>query len=53
MNVAVTRAKRHLAIIGDARTVRSDQFLRSLVEYMGKTGVVKSALEYEGKRFHL
>jgi len=33
MNVAVTRARRYVAVICDTDTVRSDKFLRELVEY--------------------
>lgn len=33
MNVAVTRAKKFVGLIGDEETVSSDPFLKHLVEY--------------------
>jgi len=41
--VAVTRARRHLAVICDSNTVSSDPFLGSLLDYMGEVGQVWSA----------
>ena len=46
MNVAVTRARRHCAIVCDSDTVSCDPFLRGLVEYATTNGVVCSAAEY-------
>ena len=46
INVAITRARRHLAIVGDSETVSHDDFLKSLVEYMNSQGEVRSAHEY-------
>lgn len=46
MNVAVTRARRHVCLIGDSLTVKKDLFLARLVEYFSARGVVKSAFEY-------
>jgi superfamily I DNA and/or RNA helicase len=34
MNVAVTRGKRHVTIIGDDQTIKGDAFLRRLVEHV-------------------
>jgi ATP-dependent RNA/DNA helicase IGHMBP2 len=34
MNVAITRARRHLAIIGDSETISAHPFLKRLVAYM-------------------
>ena len=34
MNVAVTRGKRHVTIIGDDKTIMGDAFLRRLVEHI-------------------
>ena len=45
MNVAVTRAKRFVALIGDGDTVSSDAFLAGLVEYFREHGEVRPALE--------
>lgn len=46
MNVAITRARRHLAVVTDSETVNHDDFLESLVEYMSSEGEVRSAHEY-------
>ena len=46
MNVAVTRARRHVCLIGDSLTVKRDAFLGRLVEYFTSHGLVKSAFEY-------
>lgn len=46
MNVAVTRAKRHVALICDSDTVSSDPHLKSLVDYANEKAEVRSALEY-------
>ena len=47
MNVAVTRARRHVCVIGDSRTVSRDKFLGRLVKYLQENGLVKSAFEYD------
>ena len=49
MNVAVTRARRHLTIVGDSSTVCHDPFLRSLVEYINAHGEVWSAEQYRSQ----
>lgn len=46
MNVAVTRARRHVAIIGDSATVGRDGFLRRLIEYGEANGEYRSAWEF-------
>jgi len=46
LNVAMTRAKIHLAIIGDSGTLGEDQFYRKLIEYVELNGCYKSAYEY-------
>ena len=33
MNVAVTRARRFVGIVGDSDTVSSDEFLKQMVNY--------------------
>eukprot|EP00092_Neocalanus_flemingeri_P015084 GFUD01016295.1.p1 GENE.GFUD01016295.1~~GFUD01016295.1.p1 ORF type:complete len:986 (-),score=401.27 GFUD01016295.1:749-3706(-) len=43
LNVAVTRARRHLAVICDSETVKRDKFLGEFVEYLEKEGEVRSA----------
>jgi len=47
LNVAVTRARRHVTIIGDSATVSNDPFLAGLVEYLGAFGEYRSAWEYQ------
>lgn len=46
INVAITRARRHLAVVADSETVSNDDFLKSLMEYMASQGEVRSAHEY-------
>ena len=48
INVAVTRARRQVCIIGDSDTLSGDAFLRRLVEYMADhaNAEYRSALEY-------
>lgn len=46
INVAVTRARRHLAVICDSNTVSSNPFLGSLLDYMGEVGQVWSAHQF-------
>lgn len=46
INVAITRARRHLAVICDSETVGHDEFLKSLVDYMGAHGEVTTAEEF-------
>ncbi|NXJ99093.1 SMBP2 protein, partial [Corythaixoides concolor] len=46
INVAVTRARRHVAVVCDSRTVGSQPFLRRLVAYLRRHGEVRTAFEY-------
>ncbi|XP_029438093.1 DNA-binding protein SMUBP-2 [Rhinatrema bivittatum] len=46
INVAVTRARRHLAVVCDSRTVSNHKFLKTLVDYMNEHGEVRTAFEY-------
>lgn len=46
MNVAITRARRFVCLIGDSDTVKSDNFLKNLLEYFEINGEVRSAMEY-------
>ncbi len=46
INVAVTRARRQLVVVCDSKTVRSHDFLKSLVDYMSEHGEVRTAFEY-------
>ena len=45
-NVAVTRARRHLAIIGDSSTVSHEPFLNQLLDHISSAGEVQSAFDY-------
>lgn len=45
MNVAVTRARRHCAIVCHTETVSKDPFLGRLVEYLEANGMYLSAAE--------
>ncbi|NXG18630.1 SMBP2 protein, partial [Grallaria varia] len=46
INVAVTRARRHVAVVCDSHTVGSQPFLRRLLEHFSQHGHVRSAFEY-------
>ncbi|KAG7262658.1 hypothetical protein CRUP_012537 [Coryphaenoides rupestris] len=46
INVAVTRARRHLAVICDSQTVQHHAFLKSLVSHMTEHGRFRTAFEY-------
>lgn len=46
MNVALTRAKKKLVIIGDSATLGGHKFYGDFLQYVEKNGVYKSAFEY-------
>ncbi|XP_069821859.1 DNA-binding protein SMUBP-2 isoform X2 [Dendropsophus ebraccatus] len=46
INVAVTRARRHVAVICDSHTVGNNKFLKDLVTYFSEHGEVRTAFEY-------
>jgi ATP-dependent RNA/DNA helicase IGHMBP2 len=46
MNVAVTRAKRLCAIIGDSGTVSKNKFLKELITYFKENALIRSAFDY-------
>nr|XP_020639747.1 DNA-binding protein SMUBP-2 [Pogona vitticeps] len=46
INVAVTRARRHVTVICDSRTAGNHSFLRRLLDYMREHGEVRTAFEY-------
>ena len=46
MNVAMTRAKSRLVIVGDSGTLAKDSFYNSVIDYAQKTGTYKSAFEF-------
>jgi ATP-dependent RNA/DNA helicase IGHMBP2 len=45
-NVAVTRAKRHLAVICDSETVSQSKFISTLISWIEEHGEQRSAIEY-------
>ncbi|XP_074086984.1 DNA-binding protein SMUBP-2 isoform X2 [Macrotis lagotis] len=46
INVAITRARRHVTIVCDSRTISNDTFLKKLVDYFTLKGEVRTAFEY-------
>jgi superfamily I DNA and/or RNA helicase len=46
MNVAMTRARKKLIIIGDSATIGRDTFYGQLLDYVEKHGAYQSAWEY-------
>lgn len=46
INVAITRAKRHLAVICNCETLSHHEFLKSFIEYCSEKGQVRSAFQY-------
>lgn len=46
INVAVTRARRHIAVVCDTQTVQNHPFLKSLICHMTEFGEVRTAFEY-------
>ena len=46
MNVAMTRAKHHLLIVGDSATVGQDAFYRELIERCEESGSYRTAWEW-------
>ncbi|KAK2493623.1 hypothetical protein MC885_008398, partial [Smutsia gigantea] len=46
INVAITRARRHVAVVCDTRTANNHAFLRTLVGYFSEHGEVRTAFEY-------
>ncbi len=45
-NVAVTRARRHLALVGDSDTLSHEPFLKGLLDYCHHHGEVRAAHDY-------
>jgi superfamily I DNA and/or RNA helicase len=46
MNVAITRAKKYLIVIGDSATIGNDKFFAGFLEYVEKHGMYQTAWEY-------
>jgi superfamily I DNA and/or RNA helicase len=47
MNVAITRAKNRLFVIGDSATIGNDPFYKSFLEYVERRGEYRTAWEFE------
>ncbi|MBS1666281.1 MAG: AAA family ATPase [Bacteroidetes bacterium] len=47
MNVAITRAKEKLFVIGDSATIGNDPFYNSFLSYVEKQGIYKTVWEFE------
>jgi superfamily I DNA and/or RNA helicase len=47
MNVAITRAKEQLYVIGDSSTLGNDKFYQEFLEYIEKHGTYKTVWEYD------
>jgi ATP-dependent RNA/DNA helicase IGHMBP2 len=47
MNVAITRAKEQLFVIGDSATIGADNFYNAFLSYVEKQGVYKTVWEFE------
>ena len=45
-NVAITRARRHLALVGDSDTLKHEPFLKGMMDYCMECGEVFSAQQY-------
>jgi predicted DNA helicase len=46
MNVALTRARKKLVVIGDSSTIANDKFYNSFIDYVESTGGYSTAWEY-------
>ena len=46
INVAITRARRHLCMVCDRQTCKNDKFLNSFFEYCDKFAEMKSGFDY-------
>lgn len=47
MNVAITRAREQVFVIGDSATIGSDPFYKAFLEYVEENGEYKTAWEYD------
>lgn len=50
MNVAITRARRHLLVVGDSATVSAHPFYRDFVEHATASGGYESAWDEPAER---
>jgi superfamily I DNA and/or RNA helicase len=49
MNVALTRARKKLVVIGDSATLGQHSFYQSFLDYIEKIGAYRSAWEFQGE----
>nr|XP_045602750.1 DNA-binding protein SMUBP-2-like [Procambarus clarkii] len=47
LNVAVTRARRHLCVVCDSDTVNKHSFLKNFIDYISQHGQVRTAHEFQ------
>jgi superfamily I DNA and/or RNA helicase len=47
MNVAITRAKEQLIVIGDSATIGADKFYNEFLSYVEKNGTYQTAWEFD------
>jgi ATP-dependent RNA/DNA helicase IGHMBP2 len=46
INVAITRARRHLCVVCDSQTCKNNEFLKSFLDYCEKYGDIRSGFDY-------
>ena len=46
MNVALTRARKQLVVVGDSATISSDKFYAGFIDYVEQEGSYKTVWEY-------
>ena len=49
INVAITRARRHLCVICDTKTCKNDKFLKSFLDYCDTNADKRSGFDYENQ----
>lgn len=47
INVAITRARRHLCVVCDSQTCKNNEFLKSFLDYCEKHADVRTGFDYE------
>lgn len=45
-NVAITRAKRHVCVVGDTNTLSRNKFLNNLIKYIDNNGLIYNAHDF-------
>ena len=49
MNVAITRAKKMLCLIGDENTIKTNEFIKHIIDKMKETGKVMTPEDFDGE----